>query len=216
MFLKMMKALDHSDCPQKCLWPRYHADVLKMESQKTFMGSEVKYTNIGTVRQTRLHSVDVQVSAADGIGMVKKRLSTLTWRLHSDLANQVFDDGTKKVIENCRVICDLKSLLEKIYQKGSVRLGFKGAKTFLNAVRNITGSVATVDDGDLMIHYRLFVANLETLFIKSCKKFDPSILDSKEIIQSILKKENIALFRNFKVITHLICVPRIKVFLKVL
>ena len=91
-----------------------------MESQKIFIGSEVKYTNIGTVRQTRLHSVDVQVSAADGISMVKKRLSTLTWRLHSDLANQVFDDGTKKVIENCRVICDLKSLLEKIYKKGSV------------------------------------------------------------------------------------------------
>ena len=143
--------------------------------------------------------------------MVKERLSTLTWRLHNDLANEVFDDCTKEVIENCRVICDLKSLLEKIYQKGSVRLGLKGAKTFLNAVRNITGSVATVDDGDLMIHYRMFVANLETLFIKSCKKFDPSILDSKEIIQSILKKENIALRRNFKVIIHLICVACVKV-----
>ena len=67
-----------------------------MESQKTIMGSEVKYTNIGTIRQTRLHSVDVQVSAAGGIGMVKKRLSTLTWRLHNDLANEAFDDGTKK------------------------------------------------------------------------------------------------------------------------
>ena len=94
----------------------------------------------------------------------------------------------------------MKSLLEKIYQKGSVKVGLEGAKTFLNAVRNITGSVATVDDGDLMIHYRLFVANLETLFIKSCKKFDPSILDIKEIIQSILKKESITLFRNVKVL----------------
>ena len=82
IFLKMMKALDHSDCPGKCLWPRYHADLLKMESQKIFMGSEVKHTNIGTVRQTRLHSVDSQVSAADGNRMVKERLSTLTWRLH--------------------------------------------------------------------------------------------------------------------------------------
>ena len=85
-----------------------------MESQKTFMGSEVKYTNIGTVRQTRLHSVDAQVSEANGIGMVKEILSTLTWRLHNDLANEVFDDCTKEVIENCRVICDLKSLLEKM------------------------------------------------------------------------------------------------------
>ena len=182
-----------------------------MESQKTFMGSEVKYTNIGTVRQTRLHSVDTQVSAADGIGMVKERLSTLTWRLHNDLANEVFDDCTKELIENCRVICDLKSLPEKIYQKGSVMVGLEGVKTFLNAVRNITGSASTVDYGDLMNHYRVSVANLETLFIKSCKKNDPSILDSKEIIQSILKKENITLLNNVKVIIQLICVACVKV-----
>ena len=62
----------------------------------------------------------------------------------------------------------------------------------------------SVEDGD-------FVANLETLFTKSCKKFDPSILDSKEIIQSILKKKNIALLRNVKVIIHLICVVCVKV-----
>ena len=207
----MMKAFDHSNCAGKCLWPRYHADLLRMESQKIFMDSEVKYTNVGTVRQTRLLSVDAQVSAAGRISMVKERLSTLTWRLHNDLANEVFDDCTKEVIENCRVICDLKSLLEKIYQKGSVMVGLEGAKTFLNAVRNITGSVATVDDGDLIIHYRLFVANLETLFIKSCKKSDPSILDSKEIIQSILKKENITLLNNVKVIIQLICVACVKV-----
>ena len=42
IFLKMMKVLGHSDCPEKCLWSRYHADLLKMENQKQFMGSEVK------------------------------------------------------------------------------------------------------------------------------------------------------------------------------
>ena len=77
------------------------------------------------------------------------------------------------MMENCRLICDLKSLMEKIYQKESAMVGLKETKTFLNAVRNITGSVATVDDGDLMNHYRMLVANLETLFIKSYKKFDP-------------------------------------------
>ena len=95
-------------------------------------------------------------------------------------------------------------------------VGLKEAKTFLNAMRNTTESVATANDGDLMNHYRMFVANLETLFIKSCKKFDSSTLNSKEIIQSILKKENIALFRNVKVIIHLICVACIKVSVKVL
>ena len=50
IFLKMMKALDHSNCPEKHLWRRYHADLLKMESQKIFMDFGVKYTDIGTVR----------------------------------------------------------------------------------------------------------------------------------------------------------------------
>ena len=139
------------------------------------MSSEIKYTNICTVTQKRLHSVDAQVSAADGISMLKKRPSTLIWRLHNDLANDVFDDCTKEVIENCRVVCDLRSLLEKIYQKGSIMVRLEEAKTFLNAVRNITESVATVGDSDLMNDYRMFAANLETLFIKSCKKFDPPI-----------------------------------------
>ena len=128
--------------------------------------------------------------------MVKERLSTLTRRLHNNLANKTFDGCTKEVIKNCRVTCDLKSLLEKIYQKESAMVGLEETKTFLNAVRNITGSVGTIDDGDLMNHYRIFVANLETLFIKSYKKVDPSVLDSKEIIQSILKKEVMALCRK--------------------
>ena len=67
-------------------------------------------------------------------------------------------------------------------------------------MRSITGSDATVDDGDLMNHYRMLVSNLEFLFIKSCKQIDPSILDSKEFIGSVLKKGNIALFNNVKVI----------------
>ena len=55
----------------------------------------------------------------------------------------------------------------------------------------------------------MLVANLETRFIKSYKKFDRSILDSKEITQSILKKEIIVLCR--KVIIDLIFVACIKV-----
>ena len=79
-------------------------------------------------------------------------------------------------------------------------VGSEETNTFLNTVRSITGSVATIIDGDLMNHYRMFVAHLETIFIKSIQKFDPSILNSKEIIQSILKKENITLLSNFKFI----------------
>ena len=42
------------------------------------------------------------------MNMLKGRLSTLTWRLPNDLASKIFDDCTKEVTENCRVICDFK------------------------------------------------------------------------------------------------------------
>ena len=80
-----------------------------------------------------------------------------------------------------------------------------------NAVRSITGSAATIVDDNLINHYRMFVAYFETIFIKSNKKINPSILDSKEIIQSILKKENITLLSNVKVIIQFICVACVKV-----
>ena len=156
----MMKALDYSNCPRKCLWPRYHADLLKMESQQRFTCSEVKYTNIGMVRQTRLHSMDTQVSAADEIGKMKEGLSTSTGRLHNKLEIEILDCSTKNVIANCRVIYDLKSLLEKLYQKESAMVRLEETETFLNAVRDITGSFATIYKGNLINHYRMFVANL--------------------------------------------------------
>ena len=54
--------------------------------------------------------------------------------------------------------------------EGSVMVGLEEAKTFLNAVRSISGSVATVDDGYLINYYVMFVAHLETLFIKCFQK----------------------------------------------
>ena len=138
IFLKTKKALYHWDYAKKCLWSSYYADLLKMEIQRTFMGFEVEFTNIGTLRQTKLHSADARLSVADGIAIVRERLSNLTWRFNKDLSREVFDDSTKEVMERCRVICGLKFLLVEIYQKGSVMARLEEAKTFLNAVRSIT------------------------------------------------------------------------------
>ena len=79
--------------------------------------------------------MDAQLSVADGTDMVKERLSTLTWWLHNDFSSEVFDDGTQEVIQNCRVNFDLKSLLVKIYQKGSGMVRLR-PKIFLNAAKN--------------------------------------------------------------------------------
>ena len=48
-----------------------------MESQKRFMGSEVRYTNTGTLSQRRLHSVDAQLYVADRISIVEAEIMYL-------------------------------------------------------------------------------------------------------------------------------------------
>ena len=73
-------------------------------------------------------------------------------------------------------------------------------------MRSITRSAATIVEDNLMNHYWMF-----RMFIKFNKKNDPSILGSKEIIQAILKKENITLFNNVKVIIQLISVAYVQV-----
>ena len=41
-----------------------------MATDKTFMEAEINHINIGTARQTRLHSVNEQLSVADEINLV--------------------------------------------------------------------------------------------------------------------------------------------------
>ena len=41
-----------------------------------------------------LHPGDVEI--ADGISLIKERLTTLTWRLNNDLSEKVFDEEVKK------------------------------------------------------------------------------------------------------------------------
>ena len=105
------------------------------------------------------------------IGIVIERLSNLMWKLHNDSLRYVFDDGTEEVIENWRVTSYLMSLLVKMYQKGSAMVRSGEAKWFLNVV---------IIQSTTAIWWTI---------IKSCKKIDPLILDSMEIIQRIVKKK---------------------------
>ena len=93
------------------------------------------------------------------------------WKLHNDSLRYVFDDGTEEVIENWRVTSYLMSLLVKMYQKGSAMVRSGEAKWFLNVV---------IIQSTTAIWWTI---------IKSCKKIDPLILDSMEIIQRIVKKK---------------------------
>ena len=176
-FSTMMKCVKHSDCPldTKCLWPRYHEDVnLAAEGAGTYMQTNIEHINTGHLRQTRIQcSRSNEMEIADGFSLVRERLVTLTWRLHHDLKAEVFDDDHRDLVENIRVICDLKSILSKVREKGCVVYGLESSSRFLKAVRAITNTVSTISDEEIVKCYRRFLQKLDSYFrSKSIKQFD--------------------------------------------
>ena len=153
-FVKMIEAVNHKDCPpddasgKKCIWPNYHGDLPAMDMDNKYMESTIDHVIMGKPRQTRSQTSDGEGEIADGIALVRESLTTLAWRLHNDLKADAFDEDTKKMTENIRVVCDLKNVLSNIKEKGSAVLGLQNSAKFLNAVRCITDSVHTISDED--------------------------------------------------------------------
>ena len=209
-FLKMMECIEHKHCPpddpdnKKCLWPRYHEDLMLMEKDSKYMAAKVENVNMGSCRQTRLQSSSGELQVADGIGLVKERLTTLVWRLQNDLKSEVFDEDTKKMVEKVRTICDLKTLLESIKKKGSIVFGLQNSNKFLDAVRSITGTVKDVSDEDIVKTYRNFLKKIEKHF----SHLPAKSLTSKDMVKSFLSKDK-GLYKN--IIIHCISVAAIKI-----
>ena len=201
--------MDHASCPEKCLWERYHADILEMESNDTYMNTSIGNVNIGTSRQTRLTAQNDSIVIADGLSLVKERLYTLAWRLHHDLTTELFDKETK-MIGNCRVVSDLRALISKIYEKGSTLVGYEESEQFIKSSREITGSISSISDDDFARSFRLFVSILDKLFVQTADKtFKPSKLNN--IIQRLIQKDFSKHFVECKIIIHVILCACVKV-----
>ena len=173
------------------------------------MNSSITHINIGTMRQTRLQSASKELTVADGLEMVSERLKTLCWRLNNDLKAEVFQKETIEMIENCRIVCDIKSLVVKLLNKGSVVVGLEEARTFVDSVRRITGTLRSIKDDHLINDYRVFVECMEKLFLTN---FDVKTIhkkSSKELIAAILREPTT--FQTSRVIVHCICVASVKI-----
>ena len=137
----------------------YHEDISAMNASDKYMGIKVHHVHIGTARQTRLQASADIVNIVDGIPLVKERLKTLAWRLQNDLKSEVFDQDTVEMIENIRVVCDLKTALAEIKKTGAIMYGLQNSEKFLKAVRSITSSISGITDQDVVKAYRKFVRN---------------------------------------------------------
>ena len=81
------------------------------------------------------------------------------------------------MIENIRIVCDLKTVLSDVKKKGAIFFGLQNSAKFLSAVRSITG---TIDD--ILSNYRLFLKKLDKHFSKTPARS----LTRKDMIRTFL------------------------------
>ena len=132
---------------------------------------------------------------------------------HNDLSNDIFDQKTKSMIQNSRVICVLKSILTKIKDRGAVAVavGYEKTSKFETALGTVTNSISLIKDEDLKKCFCDFVSLLEVTFIRKEKKFDRYKIKNRELIQKILGKDVNPSFSSVRVILHCICAAAVKV-----
>ena len=109
-------------------------------------------------------------------------LGRQTDRLQNDLKSEVFDEKTVAMIENIRIICDLKTVLSDVKKKGAIFFGLQNSAKFLSAVRSITGTIDDVSDDDIVSNYRLFLKKLDKHFSKT----NARSLTRKDMIRTFL------------------------------
>ena len=214
-FDEMARAIDHSSCndsaqespslldeeemaeKQLCSWQNYHKDLKKVQDSGKYMGvviDQEQYTS-----QFPSESNDVIVE-------VKRNLLSLASRLFKDLRNSIYKRETITVVENIRIICDLKSLAVQIHVRGAVVTGFTNGRRFLKAVRAMTSSVEDVSDVDILENFKKLVGVLDRMTRGKNLKRVTSLGLLKEILSS-----NNNLSEGIELSLHCICCAAVKV-----
>ena len=112
--------MNHKECKAKsCSWPKYHDDVKKLDDTGEYMGVPI-VDDQNEKRQSITRSSRASANQAGNVrGNVSKKVMSLISRLEKDLRDQVFSYADKVMIEDTRLITDLKTCAIRIKAKGS-------------------------------------------------------------------------------------------------
>ena len=128
-----------------------------------------------------------------------------------DFSDELFSVEVNQIIEHSRTICNLKSLLKKIHQKGAVSVGLEEGDRFINAMSAITDTCKPFPKEDIRKLYREFLLILEEVFITRKTHFDASKISSRMLIQQLIGRENAQKLKNVTVIIHIILSACVKI-----
>ena len=77
----------------------------------------------------------------DVLKLAETEVMVLAKRLHNDLDQEILDRKASEKVELVRKVCDLKSLLGRIRQNGSVLEGTLSASVFVKSAKELTNTV---------------------------------------------------------------------------
>ena len=157
--------------------------------------------------ETRLVKRAEEIRLTKDVGkIVETELLSLVKRLDNDLSSEIFEDKTVEVIELTRNVCDLRSIAEKVDEKGAVLVGLLTEDLFVNSARQITNTIEDIPDDILKSSYKKFLNVLEN----HIKKKEKGKYDSKDLIKDFLNTE-FKLYSDIEVTVQSICASAVKI-----
>ena len=200
---------DHLLCAQykKCLWPRYHEDLKSLSDSNQYVNVDITRRGDQRAYQTRLTVNEELVDLIrDPCQLVKENIQSLINRMKEDLRKEVFDDNIKAIIEDTRVITDLKTVSVNVFKDGPVLLGAKTAQMFLDISRNLA-SLSDIPDDEIKDNYKKFLKVLYN-HISEIKR-EKRELHSRCLIKDFLSS-TLKLYDGIELTVHIICVASVK------
>ena len=137
---------------------------------------------------------------------VSKKVRLLITRLEKDLRHQVFSQSDKEMIEDTRLITDLKTTAVRIKSRGAILISNIERAKYITTLRKIIPSVKEVPDQTIILQFEEFLVRLEQV-VRNRKSDD---LDSKELIKLFLRSDK-ELYTGIEMIIHSICVSAVKI-----
>ena len=99
-----------------------------------------------SLRQTRLTKRKETTNLTNNVfDSVEIELKVLAEKLYTELTKEMYDNDTKKIIEEVRNVCDLKSAAKLVKQEGGVMTGMKIAGKFAESAKKLTPTLSDID-----------------------------------------------------------------------
>ena len=202
---KMKQTLsNHSECKNKCLWPRLHSNIDNIKSGKFQIGKDSilleKESDLEPQMVTR-HNKSVlskSQNEEDAENSDIKRLCDLLSHVKDDMVINVYNNEEVEMIKVIRRLTDWSALAVRINRLGCVLTQTLEESQYLLDCRKMVRSLRNIPSSIITNQFKIFIQRLheET---KNMTNDQIKKTDSKELIKRFLKTD-LYLYKDIEMI----------------